>query len=111
SIIAGTSPANSRWWRTKMQSRYFLLTCVTKPRQGLSLSRWPTPGQPGGCLSSGSGEKPAGHCALCSIRFLPKYPLLRTSETTITCRLDAVATGTYVTVPDERFHGSKPPNE
>jgi len=94
-----------------MRSHYFLVTCVTKPRQELSLSRLPTREQPGGCLSSGSGGKPAGRCALCLTRFLPKQPLLRTPETTITCRLNPMATGTHANVPDESFHGSEPPNE
>src|ERR1700722_12423371 len=94
-----------------MRSRYFLLTCVTKPRQELSLSRLPTREQPGDCLSSGSGGKPAGRCALCSIRFPAKHPLVRTPETTIACRLNPMATGTPVTVPDESFHGPEPPNE
>jgi hypothetical protein len=57
-------------------------------------------------LSSGSGGKLPARCALCSIRFPPKHPLLRTPETTITCRLNPMATGTHETVPDKSFHGS-----
>src|SRR5260370_450629 len=83
-----------------MRSHYSLLTCVTKPRQESSLSRLPTREQPGGCLSSGSGGKRAGHCALCLTRFLPKQPLLHAPETTISCRLNPMATARHVTARD-----------
>src|ERR1700730_3483922 len=105
-IIAGTSPANLRWWRTKMQSRYFLVTCVAKLHRGLSLSRSPTPEQPGSYLLSGSAGEPLARCSLCWTGFLPKHPVLRAPETMISCRLNRRATGTHVAVPDKSVHGS-----